>query len=165
MRTLVRSYIEEATTREWPMMAKQAATLRITPHAVQELFQLEISLIPMSPGQQVAQREIAVALENALDARRQRIIVSGSAVNGVKWFCLFVQAVCGLLAIALIQSGDRLASAITMGLFASGVAACVLLVAAHDRPFTGHISVAPTPLLQVMPEAAATVRASAGTPE
>jgi hypothetical protein len=165
VRTLVRSYIEEATTREWPMMAKQAATLRITPHAVQELFQLEISLIPMSPGQQVAQREIAVALENALDARRQRIIVSGSAVNGVKWFCLFVQAVCGLLAIALIQSGDRLASAITMGLFASGVAACVLLVAAHDRPFTGHISVAPTPLLQVMPEAAATVHASAGTPE
>jgi hypothetical protein len=83
----------------------------------------------------------------------------------VKWFCLFVQAVCGLLAIALIQSGDRLESAITMGLFASGVAACVLLVAAHDRPFTGHISVAPTPLLQVMPEAAATVHASAGTPE
>ena len=40
-----------------------------------------------------------------------------------------------------------------------------VLVAAHDRPFTGHISVAATPLLQVMPEAAATVPASAGTPE
>jgi len=165
VRTLVRSYIEEAATREWPMMAIQTATLRITPPPAQELFHLDISLTPVSQGQQVAQREIAVALENALDARRQRIIVSGSAVNGVKWSCLFIQAVCALLTIALIQSGDRRASAITMGLFASGVAACVLLVAAHDRPFTGHISVAATPLLQVMPEAAATVRAPNRTAE
>jgi hypothetical protein len=157
---LVRSYIEEATTREWPMMAKRTATLRITPRAVQELFKLDISLAPVSQGQQVAQREIAAALENALDARRQRIIVSGSAVNGVKWACLFIQAVCGLLAIALIHSGDRLTSAITMGLFASGVAACVWLIVAHDRPFTGRISVAATPLLQVMPEAASTAGVS-----
>ena len=123
------------------------------------------ALTPASPGQQVAQRDIATAVENALDARRQRIIVSGSAVNGVKWSCLFVQAVCALLAIALIHSGDRLASIMTMGLFASGVAACVLLIAAHDRPFTGHISVAPRPLLQVMPEPTASARASDGTPE
>ena len=88
VRTLVRSYIEEAATREWPMMAIQTATLRITPPPAQELFHLDISLTPLSQGQQVAQREIAVALENALDARRQRIIVSGSAVNGVKWSCL-----------------------------------------------------------------------------
>lgn len=159
VRGLVRSYIEEATTREWPMMAKRTATLRIAPHAVQELFQLDISLAPVSQGQQVAQREIAAALESALDARRQRISVSGSAVNGVKWTCLFVQAVCSLLAIALIHSGDRLASAITMALFASGVAACVWLIVAHDRPFTGRISVATTPLLQVMPETAATTGA------
>jgi hypothetical protein len=45
------------------------------------------------------------------------------------------------------------------------LAACVLLVAAHDRPFTGHISVAAGPLLQVMPEAAATVDASGEMPE
>ena len=45
----------------------------------------------------------------------------------------------------------RLASTITMGVFATGVAASVLLIAAHDRPFTGQIS--PDALLQVMPEA------------
>jgi hypothetical protein len=36
-----------------------------------------------------------------------------------------------------------LASAIAMGLFATGVAASVLLIAAHDRPFTGQISIGP----------------------
>jgi hypothetical protein len=29
----------------------------------------------------------------------------------------------------------------------------VLLILAHDRPFTGEISFTPEPLLQVMPEA------------
>jgi hypothetical protein len=38
-----------------------------------------------------------------------------------------------------------------MGLFATGVAASVLLIAAHDRPFTGQISIGPEPLLQIMP--------------
>ena len=39
-----------------------------------------------------------------------------------------------------------------MGLFATGVAASVLLIAAYDRPFTGQISIGPGPLLQIMPD-------------
>jgi hypothetical protein len=105
-----------------------------------------------SQGQQTAQREMVTALENALDARRERIIISRSQVNFVKWLCLYLQAVCALLAIAMVHSDNRLASAITMGIFATGVAASALLIVAHDRPFTGQISVGPDPLLQVMPE-------------
>jgi hypothetical protein len=152
MRALVRDYIKDAATQEWPMMARRTATLSITPRPLAEALQVTRALTPGNPGQQIAQREIAAALENALDARRQRIIISESQVNWVKWSCLFVQAVCALLAIALVHSGDRLASTMTMGLFASGVAACVLLIASHDRPFTGQISVGSEPLLQVMPE-------------
>ena len=137
------------------MMARRTATLSITPRPLAEALQLTLALTPSSQGQQIAQREIAAALENALDARRQRIIISQWQVNWVKWSCLFVQAVCALLAIAVVHSGDRLASAITMGLFASGVATCVLLIASHDRVFTGQISVGSEPLLQVMPEAGA----------
>jgi hypothetical protein len=156
VRALVRSYIEEATMQEWPMMAQRTATLRFTTRPLAEVLQLDLSLAPITQGQQLAQHEIAAAVENALDARRQRIIVSMSGVSSVKWSCLFVQAVCALFAIALVHSGDRVAAAITMGLFALGVAACVLLIMAYDRPFTGHISVAASPLLQVMPEGAAT---------
>ena len=104
-------------------------------------------------GQQTAQHEIASALETALDARRQRIIVSRSEVNFVKWSCLYLQAACALLAIAVVHSDNRLASTIAMGLYATGIAASVLLIVAHDRPFTGQISVTPEPLLQVMPDA------------
>jgi len=89
-----------------------------------------------------------------LDARRQRIIVSESQVNLLKWVCLFMQAVCTLVATAIVHSDNRLASIIAMGLFATGIAASILLILAHDRPFTGEVAIKPDPLLQVMPEIA-----------
>jgi len=71
----------------------------------------------------------------------------------VKWWCLYLQAIWELLVIAVIHCDNRLASGIALGLLATGVAAAVPLIAAHDRPFTGQISVGPEPLLQIMPGA------------
>lgn len=149
---LIRHHIEQAVTQEWPMMARGTATLRFTPPLLADALQLTLALTPNSEGQKNAQREIATALETAFDARRQRIIISQSQVNLVKWLCLFVQAAVALFAIAMIHGDNRITSAITVGLFATGVAASALLIASHDRPFTGEISVGPGPLLQVMPE-------------
>jgi len=82
----------------------------------------------------------------------QRINISMSQVNWVKWSCLFVQAICLFLAIAMMHNDNRSNSALALGLFATGGAAAVLLIATHNRPFTGEISVGPGPLLQVLPE-------------
>jgi hypothetical protein len=134
------------------MMAHRTATLQAIPYSLAEALQLTLTLTPSSQGQQTAQREITTSLENALDARRQRIIISQSGVNLVKWLCLSLQAACALIAIAMVHSDNRLASAITMSLFGIGVAASLLLILAYDRPFTGEFLVRPDPLLQVMPE-------------
>jgi hypothetical protein len=155
LRGLVRRYIEEAATQEWPMMAKQTADLRMTPPSLAEALRFTLALTPSNNGQQTAQRELATALENTLDARRQRILVSRSEINSVKWLCLILQAVCALVAIAMVHSDNRLASSVTIAIFATGVAASILLIASHDRPFTGDISVGPEPLLQVKPTDAA----------
>jgi hypothetical protein len=148
---LVRDYIQDVVSREWPLMARRSATFGSVPAQLSQAMDMDLALQPATPGQAIAQREIATALRNAIDAHRQRIIVSESQVNAVKWSCLVVQALCALLAIAVAHSGERLASAVALGLFASGVAACILLIAAHDRPFTGEISVSPAPLIRVMP--------------
>jgi hypothetical protein len=149
--TLVSSYIAEAAAQEWPMMSHGTITLQIVPHALAEALQQTLALESTGPGQQIAQREITAALGSAMDARRQRIRISQSQVNWVKWSSLYLQAACTLVAIAMVHSDNRLASAITMGLFATGVAASALLIAAYDRPFIGDISVGPGPLLQVIP--------------
>jgi hypothetical protein len=152
LRSLIRSYVAEAVAQEWPMMARRATTLQIAPYSLAQALQLTLALTPSSQGQQTAQREITTALENALDARRQRIIISQSQVNWVKWLCLGLQAACALIAIAMVHSDNRLTSGITMALFGIGVAASLLLILAYDRPFTGELSVGPRQLLQVMPE-------------
>jgi hypothetical protein len=152
LRDLIRGYVAQTVEVEWPMMARQKASLRVTPAALAEALQLAVSITPQGPGQQTAQREIISELGSALEARRQRIIISHAEVNSVKWVSLCLQAICELLVIALVHCGNRLASGIAMGLFATGVAASVLLIVAHDRPFTGQISIGPEPLLQIMPD-------------
>jgi hypothetical protein len=92
------------------------------------------------------------ALQSALDARRERITISRSVINWVKWTVVILLAVLILLTIAIVHSDNRAAAAIAMALFAIGVAACVVLIASHNRPFTGEISVGPDLLLQVMPK-------------
>src|SRR4051794_11002261 len=153
LRGLVRDYVGQAVAAEWPMMAHQQASLKVTPPALAEALQLVVTMTPQGTGQANVQRELIAALGQALDARRQRIIVSLAAVNPVKWWCLYLQAACALLAIGLVHCDNRLGSAIAMALFATGVATSVLLIAAHDRPFAGQISIQPEPLLQIMPEA------------
>jgi hypothetical protein len=154
LRGLVHDYISEAVTQEWPMMARRAATLKIAPRPLVDALQLTLALSPGNQGQQIAQREMTAALESALEARRQRILVSQSEVGFVKWACLGLQAICALLAIAIVHSDDRLASKIAMFLFATGVGASFLVLLAYDRPFTGELAVGPEPLLQVTPETA-----------
>jgi len=152
IRNLVRRHIDEAVSAEWPAMAKQAASLNVAAPALSEAFRLALSLKPQSEGQILARNEIVRELENAMDARRERINLSRSTVNWVKWTCMFAQAVCALVAIAMIQSDNRAAAAIAMGIFATGVAVSGLLIASHDRPFSGEIRVQPDVLLQVRPD-------------
>jgi hypothetical protein len=153
LRDLVRRYIQDAVTQEWPAMARRNATLTIAPARLAEALLLALSLNPRSEGQVAAQREMIASLQNALEARRQRIILSRSSINWVKWTVLLVQAGLTLITIGLIHSDNRAANRIIMAIFATGVGIAVVLIASHSRPFTGEISVHPAVLLQVMPEA------------
>jgi hypothetical protein len=39
-----------------------------------------------------------------------------------------------------------------MTLFATGIAVSIMLIAAHNRPFSGEISVTPDALVQILPQ-------------
>ena len=152
LRSLVGRQIEEAVKQEWPAMSRHRATLTMIPAPLAEALQLSLALTPQGGGQAAAQRQIVDSLQSALDARRQRIVVSEASVNWVKWTSTVLQALCMLIAIAMVHSDNRLTAGIAMGLFATGVAASVVLIASHSGPFSGDISVGPDLLLQVMPE-------------
>jgi hypothetical protein len=56
-----------------------------------------------------------------------------------------------LLAIAFVQSDNRLTAGIAMWLFASAAAVSLVLIAAQARPFSGQLGVQPDELVQVEP--------------
>jgi hypothetical protein len=152
MNALVRRHIQTAAEEEWPAMAHQRATLTLIPAPLAQAVQLAIDLSPRTEGQKAAQREIVDSLQSALDARRQRIIVSESSVTWVKWTGVIFVALLTLIAIAFVHSDNRLTAALAMGIFTAAVAMSLILIAAHERPFSGQFAVRPDALIQVMPQ-------------
>jgi len=143
---LVRRHIEDAVKLEWPAMAQHRATLTPIPAPLAEAVTL--SLAPQDEGQRIAQREIVTMLQDALDARRQRIIISQSGINWVKWTGVILEAILTLIAIACVHSESRGTSAIALTIFASAAAVSLVLIASQERPFTGPLSVGAETLQQ-----------------
>jgi len=151
LRALVGRQIQDAVTLEWPAMAEHAASLKVVPGPLAEALQATLTLAPRGDGQVVAQREIVTALHGALEARRQRILLSAAGVGWVKWTGLLLEATTTLVAVALVHCDNRKTGAVAMAVFAAAIAVVVVLILSHDRPFTGRISVPPDVLLQVIP--------------
>ena len=146
---LINRHIEVAVNHEWPEMAHQRATLSPLPTALIGALHDALAMKPADVSERTAQSEMVRALNTALDARRQRIVISESAVGTLKWMAILLQGFCTLIAIAMVHSENRRACAMTLMLFATGIALSVLLIAAYSRPFLGAISVGPELLKQV----------------
>ena len=144
---LVNRHIDESVNKEWPEMAQRRATLATLPTALIEALHEMLALKPADDSQRAAQPEMVKELRTALDARRQRIVISESSLGTVKWVAILLQGLCTLVAFAIVHSDNRLARAIALTLFATGIALSVLLIAAYSRPFT---SVGPQLLKQVI---------------
>jgi hypothetical protein len=143
---LVNRHIDESVNNEWPEMAQQRATLATLPTALIEALHDTLALKPTDDSQRAAQPEMVNELHTALDARRQRIVISESALGTVKWVAILLQGLCTLVAFAIVHSDNRLARAIALTLCATGIALSVLMIAAYSRPFT---SIGPELLKQV----------------
>lgn len=152
---LINRHIDDAVNKEWPAMARQRATLTTLPTPLIEELHDALAMRPAADSQRAAQPEMVRAIHTALDARRQRIVISQISVGGVKWAGILLQGLCTLIAIAMVHSGNRLSCAIALSIFATGIALSFLLIAAYSRPFTGEISVKPELLKQVTASEAA----------
>jgi hypothetical protein len=151
MQALIRRQIQTAVHEEWPAMERQRATLTPISVPLAEALHLAVGLRPRTTGETVAQREIVSSLQDALDARRQRIIVSDASINAVKWAGLLGLAILALVAIAVVHSGNRTTARVAMAVFSLAVAVVITMLAAQDRPFSGQLGLSPDVLEQVLP--------------
>src|SRR5215211_7076494 len=93
---LINRHIEKAVNDEWPAMAQQRASLSTLPTALIEELHDMLALKPADDRQRAAQPEMIKALHMALDARRQRIVISQAAIGAVKWAGILLQGFCTL---------------------------------------------------------------------
>ena len=148
---LIRTYISNAADKEWPAMAHHRASLSEIPEPLAGALQAAIALTPRTDGQKVAQQQMIASLQSAFDARRQRIILSESSLNWVKWAGVILVAVLTLIAIAFVHCENRLAAGLALGLFTAAAAGSLILLAVQQRPFSGEFAVRPDALVQVAP--------------
>src|SRR5262249_32601190 len=90
LRGLIRQHIHEAQTDEWPAMASHRATITIVPASLAQAMKNTLALPVQGEGQAAAQRSIVASLQDALEHRRQPMLISQSGVNPVKWMSLIL---------------------------------------------------------------------------
>jgi len=146
LRELMERHIDVSETEEWPAMAKGQAAIA-TPTALREALREALSFATVDDTQKTAKSEVINALQKALDARRKRIVISQTTISWVRWFGLLVTGLCVMLGIAFAHLDNRRNCRVALALFATGMAASVLIIASYGRPFNSTIS--PQLLLEV----------------
>ena len=143
-------YLHFVETEDWPSMLQGHASLRKLPEGLPEALTTLLTFVPQEHGQKVAQDHALSAIERALQARRNRIVLSQSAISPAQWAVIFVLDALILLTIAMIHVGRHITTIVNLFVLSTAVASCVVLLMINDRPFTsGGITVLPTSLLEV----------------
>jgi hypothetical protein len=148
----VRAYHAFIEDEDWPAMAEGRANLHQTPPGLPAAMKTVLGPDLAGSGQATAQQRTVVAIEDALDARRHRILLSEAAIDPTQWGAILTLTVLMLLAIGLVHV-DRVAAAANLFIFSSAVAACLVILLVSDRPFSpGGTQIRPTAVHDVAPE-------------
>ena len=152
VRQAIQRHLRFIESEEWPAMAKGQASLESIAVGLAEAMTEVLSFAPTQTNQRLAQERALVAIEQALDARRNRVRLSQAEIAPIQWTAIIVLALLILVTIALIHIDKRLAMAIAMFIFSTAIATCLVLLLVYDRPFgAGGFTVTPIVLRAVMP--------------
>jgi hypothetical protein len=153
VRQAVQRHLHFIESEEWPAMASGRASLQSIAVSLAEAMTTLLSFTPTQSNQQLAQKRALVAIEHALEARRNRVRLSQSEIAPIQWAVIIVLATLILVTIAMVHIERRLTMAIASFVFSTAFAICMVLLMVYDRPFgAGGFSVPPTVLRSVAPD-------------
>jgi Protein of unknown function (DUF4239) len=153
VREAIRKHLEAVVSEDWPAMAEARISLRSFPPHLEEAMDAILSFAPVGANQQLVQNHALTALEDALEFRRNRVAVSRAEIAPVQWAVIVVLAGMILVTIAAIHINVRPAMAVTMFVFSTAVAMCLVLLMVYDRPFgSGGFTLPPTTYREAMPD-------------
>jgi len=136
VREAMREYLHFVQAEDWPAMAAGRANVQLLPPGLAAGLSALLSFVPTTSGQRIAQQRTVVAIEEMLDARRNRIILSNTAIALIQWQVIAILGALIMVTVAMVHI-DRIATVgINLFIIATAIAACLVLLMVHDRPFT-----------------------------
>ncbi len=146
----VKTYLEFAETEDWPAMAQGRANLRQLPPGLPVAIRSLVSFMPATPGQQIAQQRAVVALEQALEARRSRILLSKASIAPIQWIVILTLDGLMLVTLAMVHIDRPAAAVSSMLVLSTAIAATLVLLLVYDRPLSsGGITLQPIALREI----------------
>lgn len=150
LRDSIKRHLQFIETQDWPAMGRGEANLQAIPTGLTDAMAAVLSFTPAQPAQQLAQERALVAIEHALEARRDRIRLSQVQIAPIQWAVIVVLMMLILVTIAMIHIDNRTAMAATLLIFSTAVALCLVILLVYDRPFAfGGVTMAPTTFREV----------------
>jgi hypothetical protein len=150
LREAVRDHIAFVAEKDWPAMARFRADLRSEVVGLKTALTLLLSFRAAEPGQEFARQQGLRAIERAFAARQNRIRLSKDQIAPIQWTAIVVLAGLILVTTAMIHIGRPAAMALTLFIFSTAVAVCLILLLAYDRPFAaGGVTIAPTAFREI----------------
>jgi hypothetical protein len=134
VRTALKQYLRFIETDDWPAMAQDRANLRRIPAGLPDAMKALLSFSPAAPEQQLAQERAVIAIEQALEARRYRIVLSQATISPIQWLVIFLLDTLILLTIAFVHLNRPATAVVNLVIFSTAVACCLVLLMVHDRP-------------------------------
>jgi Protein of unknown function (DUF4239) len=145
LRESIKRHLHFIETQDWPAMGKVQANLQAIPAGLTDAMAVVLSFTPAQPAQQLAQERTLLAIEQAFEARRNRIRLSQLQIAPIQWAVIVALTMLILVTIAMIHIDNRTAMAATLLIFSTAVAVCLVLLMAYDRPFAfGGVTMTPT---------------------
>lgn len=149
-RGAIQHYLEFATNEDWPAMVQGRAKMLVTVPGLTDAISTILSFAPTDVSQQLTQQRTLIALEQAIDARRSRILLSKTPVVPMQWIVIIVLAVLLLVLVAMVHIDQPLAKAVSLFILSTAIAVCVMLLLVNDRPFSeGGFVISPDVLTQI----------------
>jgi hypothetical protein len=146
----MRRYVQFVEQDDWPAMLAGRANLVLPPPGLPETLTGLLAYDPRHAGEQVAQRDIAHAIELTLEARRNRILLSQASISVPQWIAILVLDALILLTIAMLHVGRHATTAVSLFIFSTAVATCLVILMINDRPLTsGGLVLQPRALHEV----------------
>jgi hypothetical protein len=152
LRDAVAAHVKSVEDEEWPAMARREATRAHSPRALTQAVAAILAFSPTHAGEQLAQNRALTALETALEARRNRIMLSGVTLDRTQWWVIMGLFCLVIVTVAMVHVANPVSNAIALFLVASAAATSFVLLLAYDHPLNalGGAFVRPTLLRDIL---------------